>query len=212
MKDGARTLLLPHERQRGNVCKKPLKDTKMPANHWFCIISRFLLFFLIKLQWKKKELLNRRLWKDVTTKCARKEWSFKDIYILLTTSNSLHFVSFHVCLLVSFYHILGLILGSWMSNFNLQRHQVGSNDISVHTPELECICFQLKASLRAFNWTLVASSTHEVDNTICSVSAQEDLKKRRIYSVLWRSVDATFLGEMEHTFYSLFFVFVCCVV
>lgn len=37
----------------------------------------------------------------------------------------------------------------------------------------EFICFELKASLQAFNCTLVAPSTREVDNTICSVSAQD---------------------------------------
>lgn len=41
------------------------------------------------------------------------------------------------------------------------------------------VCFQLKASLLAFNCTLVAPSTHEADKTICSVSAQDIIVSKR---------------------------------
>lgn len=72
----------------------------------------------------------------------------------------------------------------------------------------------LKAPPQAFNCTLVAPSTHEVDNTICSPSphrTNHNFKKRKIYlSVPWQrfhSATGSLLGECETHVELLFFLF-----
>ena len=74
-------------------------------------------------------------------------------------------ISFQVCLLISFYHILT------SKGTRYELLMLGYMAELVYFPEF--IRFELKASPQAFNCTLVAPSTREADNTICSVSAQD---------------------------------------